>query len=304
MKLIKTLKKLGIVRGGMVGGTYKSYKDMPDELMYDNVYNKKTDLVDGNDIKKIKDTIVGTNKVGKSGSVLLFYILSILSIVVTLLFALTISKLNLGLIILILILVFFVFKLFQYKKGLVSLKYIWSLFFIYAIVSIIVLMVAVPSRALNNTSPKSTDNVTKDLVWIDYTGDKSSSFTFKYPDIYKLEDSGTSTLVFVNKSKDYDYHTTFTMLEGLIPVSKDCEGLAKAVIAGKNGYDFRYAKQSTLAGMNGCEYGINVMQDGKKIYEISYNFATKDKTFYITSYASKISDLDILNQIMQSFKLK
>ena len=53
MKLIKMLKKLGIVRGGMVGGTYKSYKDMPDELMYDNVYNKKTDLVDGNDIKNV-----------------------------------------------------------------------------------------------------------------------------------------------------------------------------------------------------------------------------------------------------------
>ena len=309
MKLIDILKKLGIIRGGVVGGTYKSYKDMPDELMYDNVYDKKTDLVDGGDMKKIKDVIAGGNTTGKKSSSLLFYILFFVSVIITLLFVFSVGKFNFGLILLFLILIFFIFRLFKYKNDFVSLKYIWILFFVYVIVSFIILMIVTPVKNQSILSNKKIDNISKTepskpLEWIDYIGDKSASFTFKYPNIYNLQDNGTSALVFVDKTKDYDYHTTFTMLEGTIPVSKDCEGLARAVIAGKSGSEFRYAKQSTMAGVIGCEYGINLVQDGKKIYEISYNFAAKNKTFYLTSYATKLADLDILNQIMQSFKIK
>lgn len=45
MKLIDILRKLGVLRFGATGGKYGSYKDMPDELMYNDVYDAKKDLV-------------------------------------------------------------------------------------------------------------------------------------------------------------------------------------------------------------------------------------------------------------------
>jgi len=57
MKFLDWLRKLGILRFGATGGTYTSYKDRPDELMYDNVYDKKKDLVTKEDIKKVKKAL-------------------------------------------------------------------------------------------------------------------------------------------------------------------------------------------------------------------------------------------------------
>jgi hypothetical protein len=57
MKFLDWLRKLGILRFGSTSATYKSYKDRPDEFMYDNVYNKKKDLVTKEDIKKVKKVL-------------------------------------------------------------------------------------------------------------------------------------------------------------------------------------------------------------------------------------------------------
>jgi len=59
MNIIKWLRKLGILRFGAVSGTYKSYKDIPDELMYDNVYDKQKDLMSKEDYKEIIDKVKG-----------------------------------------------------------------------------------------------------------------------------------------------------------------------------------------------------------------------------------------------------
>jgi hypothetical protein len=65
MKFLDLLRKLGILRYGAVGGTYKSYKDRPDELMFDNVYDKKKDLTTKEDLKDIAKTVKGDHP--KSG---------------------------------------------------------------------------------------------------------------------------------------------------------------------------------------------------------------------------------------------
>ncbi|MEI7603533.1 MAG: hypothetical protein WCJ19_00765 [bacterium] len=53
MKIIDILRKLGIIRFGSVGGTYTSYKNRPDELMFDNVYDAKKDRINKDDIKNV-----------------------------------------------------------------------------------------------------------------------------------------------------------------------------------------------------------------------------------------------------------
>lgn len=47
MKLIDTLRKLGILRYGTAAGTYTSAKDAPTELMLDDVFDARKDLVGG-----------------------------------------------------------------------------------------------------------------------------------------------------------------------------------------------------------------------------------------------------------------
>ncbi|MFZ2193061.1 MAG: hypothetical protein WAV31_02355 [Candidatus Moraniibacteriota bacterium] len=316
MKILDVLHKLGILRFGSKGGTYKSYKDMPDELMFDNVYNKKTDLVDKDDRKKVKGLLKSKDEKHTSkNSSLLFFALMIISAIITFFFSLIISF-NFWIIALLGILIVFFFKLYGYKKGLYSIKFIWTFFVVYLIISIIILFVAIPNKdqpasvssGLANKN-KSTKNdysakVENESEWIDYAGEKSSAFTFRYPKSYLVEESGTSTLVFVDKSKDYDYHITYSMVDGDIPVSKDCEQLAKNILTGFKNGELRYAKTLTLEGLTGCEYGINIEQNDSKIFEITYNFISNKKTFYITAYAKQLSDLDVLLKIMQSFKLK
>jgi hypothetical protein len=47
MTLLDLLRKLGILRFGATAATYKSAADRPAELMMDDVYDAKKDLVGG-----------------------------------------------------------------------------------------------------------------------------------------------------------------------------------------------------------------------------------------------------------------
>lgn len=48
------LRKLGVVRSGKVAGTYRSTKDMPDELFFDNVYDPQADLLHRSDLDALR----------------------------------------------------------------------------------------------------------------------------------------------------------------------------------------------------------------------------------------------------------
>lgn len=298
MKLLDVLKKLGVVRVGSVSGTYKSYQEMPDELMYDNVYDKKTDLMSKQDYKDVK--VVYNNQKTKT----IFFILMLISIIVFLFFCLMIDF-NSWFLALLVFLIFFIFKLIKYKNGSISFSSIVLSFIFYFVMSIIAVVVAIPSN--NNPASLENNNASvsiNDVEWIDYTGAMSSVFTFRYPKTYEVQDSGTSVLLFVDKAKDYDYHLTFSVVDGVVPVSKDCEGLAKAVIAAYPGSEVRYAKNITVGSSIGCEYGVNIVKDGAKIFEISRNFNTEKQTYYITSYSKKLADLDVLTKVMDGLQLK
>lgn len=53
MAFIDILRKLGIFRAGAVKGKYTSGKDMPTELLMDDVYDKEKDTVSKKDIKQV-----------------------------------------------------------------------------------------------------------------------------------------------------------------------------------------------------------------------------------------------------------
>jgi hypothetical protein len=65
MKLLDVLRKLGVFRSGSFSGTYKSGKDMPSEMLMDDVYDSKKDLVGKKDIEKVKSKIA--SKKGAKG---------------------------------------------------------------------------------------------------------------------------------------------------------------------------------------------------------------------------------------------
>jgi hypothetical protein len=53
MAFIDVLRKLGLFRAGAVKGKYTSGRDMPAELLMDDVYDKKKDTVSKEDVKKV-----------------------------------------------------------------------------------------------------------------------------------------------------------------------------------------------------------------------------------------------------------
>ncbi len=53
MAFTDILRKLGIFRAGAVKGKYTSGKDMPTELLMDDVYDKERDTVSKQDVKKL-----------------------------------------------------------------------------------------------------------------------------------------------------------------------------------------------------------------------------------------------------------
>lgn len=321
MKLLNVLRKLGIVRFGAVGGSYKSYKEMPDELMFDNAYDKKTDLVDNGARIEPDNTTKNAKKwLNGDGPAVLFYLLAIITVLITLFFGLMVDF-NYWFVVLLCILLVFLFKLYRYKHGLVSLKFIWLFFVCYFIIASISLFIAILSNkqkednllALKNGEVNKADSDKTDYAdkenneseWIEYTGVKSDLFTFRYPKTYKIEESGTSVLVFVDKENDYDHHLQFSVLDSGTPAIKDCEQFVKMVAAGFKNGEVRYVKQLNISGVTGCDYGLNSEQDGDKIYGMAYAFNAKNKDFGINSYSSKkLSDLDILSKVMQSVRLK
>jgi hypothetical protein len=59
VKILDTLRKLGILRYGATAATYTSAKDRPDELFMDGVYNAEKELVAKEDFEKVKDALPG-----------------------------------------------------------------------------------------------------------------------------------------------------------------------------------------------------------------------------------------------------
>lgn len=141
MKILDSLRKLGILRGGVVAGTYKSYKEMPDELMYDNVYDKKKDLVD------VGSASLESKKSSRPVLVWLFWFLLIFSIlIVTFLFLM--MKANIWFFILLLIWLYFIYLIFSYKKGLRAIGFILVYFFVSIFVSVVLLFIGVDTPTL------------------------------------------------------------------------------------------------------------------------------------------------------------
>ena len=59
MNVIGILRKLGILRYGAYKGTYTSAKDMPDEMLMDDVYDSKKDLTFQKDLSKSATNVEG-----------------------------------------------------------------------------------------------------------------------------------------------------------------------------------------------------------------------------------------------------
>lgn len=307
MKLLDNLHKMGILRVGVAGGTYKSSKDMPDELMFDNVYDKEKDLVGGKGTEKVEGGGAGDGrKPAGKGSGLLFFVLLVVSVLATFFFGFVDFPASWFYLMLV-VLLLFMLKLLDYRRGICSLKMIWIYFFVYIIVTMSILSVGESKENLlveNLNTSGSEAQAVNETDWIDYAGVKSPIFTFRYPKSYEIQELGTSTMVYVDRNKDPDYHIVYSVLEGANPPFKDCQQFATTVALGYEKGELRYANPRDFFGFTGCEYGINIGQNSDKIYEITYNFSTVDKSFYVTAYAKQLSDLDILSKIMQSFKLK
>ena len=148
MKIIEILKKLGILRSGKVSGTYKNYEEMPDELKYDNVYHKDTDLV-----KNQK-----TNSVQKKSSVLLFWLLLSLSTII-ILFSLVIMTITIWFFLSLLIFLFLIYQLFSYKKGGVIAIKILGYLVIFIFISIVFLFISLGGES--DTTDKEQTNLSK-----------------------------------------------------------------------------------------------------------------------------------------------
>lgn len=323
MKIIDFLRKLGIIRFGAVSGKYKNYQDMPDELMFDNVYDKKKDLVDHSVQSK-----QSMNKTSPDGQVItkisaaLFWLMITLSIITTLFLGLVIGS-GVWLYTIITILIIYLFILYRFKSGTCLIKSPWLSFFIFIIIAIVITVVGVPTSRnregvdgnRNNTTLNSETNVkqvemgnddstAETLEWIDYTGAKSAILGFKYPKKYTIEEYGTSIIVYVDKTKDYDYHFTISVMDSELPQPTDCYETAKATVAAFEGGEVRYANSYSFGSSVGCENGINITQKGKKIYEIQRTFNGKGRNYGLIAYAAKESDLGILKEVMETFKLK
>jgi len=64
MSVMGILRKLGILRFGSASGRFKNYQEMPDELMFDNVYDAEKDLTTKEDLKKFGKFMKGSNGSG------------------------------------------------------------------------------------------------------------------------------------------------------------------------------------------------------------------------------------------------
>ena len=62
MGILDILAKLGILRVGAKKAVYHGGKDMPAEMLMDDVYNAERDLTTKEDVKKAADAIKGAKK--------------------------------------------------------------------------------------------------------------------------------------------------------------------------------------------------------------------------------------------------
>lgn len=134
MKFVDLLHKLGILRVGAVKGVYTNYKDMPDEMMYDNVYDKKKDLVDG-----AKSSGVKTGH-----SAIVFYVFLILAILFCGFFGLMLDF-NFWFFVVFIVWAYFIYILFSYRRGTHMFKSVLSFFCIGLFVMIMIMFVGIPS---------------------------------------------------------------------------------------------------------------------------------------------------------------
>lgn len=61
MSFMDFLRKIGVFRSGSVSGTYTNEKERPTELLMNDVYDAKKDLVTKEDVKAVA-TKLGINK--------------------------------------------------------------------------------------------------------------------------------------------------------------------------------------------------------------------------------------------------
>jgi len=67
MKITDILRKLGIFRSGSISATYTSSKDRPTEILMDDVFDAKKDLINKEDVANIKKILMGDeNKIKTS----------------------------------------------------------------------------------------------------------------------------------------------------------------------------------------------------------------------------------------------
>lgn len=155
MKLIDILRKLGILRFGSVGGVFKTYKEMPDELMYQDVYDKKKDLMSPEDYKKLGETIskaTGISVPAGLGAKIFFWIAMVIG-VFFLLFSLLIIGFSLWfwLILITWILVYLMMK--KYLERKLPLLFTLGMFLFLFIVAFIFLAIGTPTTT---KTPSST----------------------------------------------------------------------------------------------------------------------------------------------------
>jgi hypothetical protein len=159
MNILTILRKLGIIRIGSVSGTYKSYKDMPDELMYGNVYDKKKDLMSKKDYKKIGKALKGNGKKPSFPlTTILFWVFLVLSVFLCGCLLLINGFKLLSLIALALWIVFFVvYK--RFKKGLFSTIGIVGLFTGFLLLTLVFIGMSVPSSSSGSASVQAPTKV-------------------------------------------------------------------------------------------------------------------------------------------------
>lgn len=157
MKILDILRKLWILRGGFTSGSYTSYTDMPDELMYDDVYDAKKDLVgrhwprsNPTPQKKSEDS---QNSV--HGMWWFFWLCIVISLIL-ILFLFLMMGMVVWFYLCLILWCFFIFNLLRYKNGWRTAGSILMLFFFIFCASVVFLFIAV-SRGGSNKAPSGSN---------------------------------------------------------------------------------------------------------------------------------------------------
>jgi energy-coupling factor transporter transmembrane protein EcfT len=194
MNIMDTLRKLDVFRSGSVSGTYKNAKERPTELMMDDVYNAKKDLVNATeDIPKNKAPIKSPKKKPKWP----IWLLAVLGVFIMLV------AINVGLVWFSIITLLWVLLIFGYLKFVPAKGAIFISFIIFSILFWFILILIIPTdtadtnktssgfKAMSASEMKNYDGKTFNItsnnselngkVSLSYTeGTKSPYLTAKY----------------------------------------------------------------------------------------------------------------------------